>query len=634
MDDGHQRRRSGVRYNVGLFFRIQAFLLPYKGQLALVYLLLIASTVFILAIPGFVGVAVDIVSPGDDGERRLLGLVSLPLSGELRALFILAAAVVGAAVFRGVASYGQSYVSQAISQRLAFDVRNSLYDTFQRQSFSFYDRTRTAELMSRATADVEAVRMLISFGLIRLVQTALLLISVTLIMLGMNWQLAIVTMAVLPFITYRTTVTSRRLRPIWMRVQEGIAGLSTILQENLSGMRVVKAFGREREESDKFTRQAQVVYTQNLAANQYQAVNTSLMTLSVYLAAGVQLWYGGILVSRGAISPGELTAFLLLLLTITTYARMIGWLGNQLSRAMAASERIFEILDSEAEVRDLPGAPPLDAPEGRVRFEGVAFSYRARAPVLDGVAFEADAGEVIALVGATGSGKTTLVSLLPRFYDPTGGSVSIDGTDIRSVSLASLRRNIGIVQQDVFLFSASLRDNIAYGRPDAGEEEIVAAATTAGLHGFIDGLRNGYQTMVGERGINLSGGQRQRLAIARTLLLDPRILILDDSLSSVDTEMEHQIQQALSNVMVGRTTFIVAQRLVSVLRADTILVLDEGKIVQRGTHHQLLQEPGLYREIYDLQLRHQDEARAAAEQGAMASTGSPAIAVPGGANSR
>ncbi|MDA1096046.1 MAG: ABC transporter ATP-binding protein [Chloroflexi bacterium] len=617
------RRRSGIWYNIRIFLRLQAFLLPYKRDLALVYGLLLASTVFVLVIPGFVGVAVDIVNPEFNGELRLLGLIALPEASDLRALIILGGAVIAAAIFRGVASYGQAYYSQAISQRLAFDIRNSLYDTFQRQSFAFYDRTRTAELMSRATADVEAVRMLISFALVRIVQVVLLLLFVTAITVSINWQLALVTLGVLPFIAYRTTVASRSLRPIWLSVQEGIAALSTVLQENLSGMRVVKAFGREREESDKFARQARVVYERNLEANQEQAVNTSLMTFSVYVATGIQLAYGGLLVTRGTLSAGDLTAFLLLLLTITMYVRMIGWLGNMLSRAVAAGERIFEILDSEADVREVPGAKPLVVTEGRVRYEDVAFRYRTRAPVLDGVTLDAAAGEVIALVGATGSGKTTLVSLLPRFYDPTGGRLMIDGIDIREVSLASLRLNIGIVQQDVFLFSATMHDNIAYGRPSATDQEIVAAAKTSRLHDFVAGLPDGYDTLVGERGINLSGGQRQRLAIARTLLLDPKILILDDSLSSVDTETEHQIQQALSEVMVGRTTFIVAQRLVSVLRADTILVLDGGRIVQRGSHRDLLAEVGPYRAIYDLQLRHQDEARSLTD--AAAAGGAPTV---------
>lgn len=593
-------KKSGVWYNVRLFLRLQTFLLPYKGQGALVYLFLLISSAFVLTIPALLGRAVDTVI--DQGNVGLLVLLAL--------------GVLGAAILRGIASYGQSYYSQAVSQRVAYDIRNALYDRFQRQSFSFYDQTRTAEMMSRATADVEAVRMLISFALVRIVQVVVLLLMVTSILMTTNWQLALVTLAVLPFIAFRTTQTSRRLRPIWLSVQEGIAALSTVLQENLSGMRVVKAFGREKEESVRFERQAQVVYARNLEANREQAANTALMTFSVYLAAGIQLWYGGILVIRGVISPGDLTSFLFFLLTITIYVRMVGWLGNMLSRAVAAGERIYEVLDAEPEVQEKPSALSSVATQGHILFNNVAFSYSARSPVLEDITFEAKPGQVIALVGTTGSGKTTLVSLLPRFYDPTQGSVVIDGTDIRDLTLASLRQSIGIVQQDVFLFSATLQDNIAYGKPEATFDEIVDAAKAAQLHDFIQGLPEEYQTWVGERGINLSGGQRQRLAIARALLLDPRILILDDSLSSVDTETEYLIQQALDRVMVGRTTIIVAQRLASVLRADAILVLEDGRIVQRGRHEELLEQPGLYRRIYDLQLRHQDEARALLETSA------------------
>lgn len=593
-------KQSGVWYNVRLFLRLQTFLLPYKGQGALVYLFLLISSAFVMIIPALLGRAVDTIIN----------------QGNISVLVLIALGVLAAAILRGIASYGQSYYSQAVSQRVAYDIRNALYDRFQRQSFSFYDQTRTAEMMSRATADVEAVRMLISFALVRIVQVVVLLLMVTSILMTTNWQLALVTLAVLPFIVFRTTQTSRRLRPIWLSVQEGIAALSTVLQENLSGMRVVKAFGREKEESARFERQARVVYARNLEANREQAANTALMTFSVYLAAGIQLWYGGILVIRGVISPGDLTSFLFFLLTITIYVRMVGWLGNMLSRAVAAGERIFEVLDAEPEVQEKPDAISNVATRGHILFNNVAFSYSARAPVLEDITFEAEPGQVIALVGTTGSGKTTLVSLLPRFYDPTRGSVVIDGTDIRDLTLASLRQSIGMVQQDVFLFSATLQDNIAYGKPDATFKEIDAAAKSAQLHDFIQSLPDGYETWVGERGINLSGGQRQRLAIARTLLLDPRILILDDSLSSVDTETEYLIQQALDRVMVGRTTIIVAQRLASVLRADAILVLEDGRIVQRGQHKELLEQPGLYRRIYDLQLRHQDEARALLETSA------------------
>ena len=588
-------QKSGVWYNVRIFLRLQRFLLPYWRPASLTYILLFISSASALVVPWLVGRAVD----------------ELLASATLGTIVTLAGWILAAAIIRGATSYGQSYFSQAVSQRVAYDLRNAMYDRFQRQSFSFFDTSRTAELMSRATADVESVRMLISFALVRIVQVAVLLLMVTAVLLQFNWQLALVTLAVLPFIAYRTTRTSRRLRPIWLSVQQEMAALSTVLQESLSGVRVVKAFGREKEETERFSRQAYKLYEQNITANDEQAVNTSLMTFSVYFAVGIQLLYGGFQVLQGAITPGELTSFLLYLLTITVYIRMIGWLGNQLSRAVASGERIFEILDARPEVREKDDASDDAIVSGRISFDEVSFGYGERDDVLRGVSFVAEPGQVIAVVGATGSGKTTLVSLIPRFYDPTRGSVVIDGVDVRDMSLDHLRGSIGLVQQDVFLFSATIRDNIAYGQPDAPDEEIIAAASAARLDSFIRSLPDQYGTWVGERGINLSGGQRQRLAIARTLLLDPRILILDDSLSSVDADTEHSIQQALDRVMEGRTTIIVAQRLASVLRADRILVLDEGRIVQQGTHAELVAIAGPYRQIYELQLRHQEEAHAA-----------------------
>ena len=592
-------RGTGVRYNVRIFLRLQSFLLPYKGRAALVYLFLFISSAFTLAIPYLVGRAVDLVENVE----------------SLSTLLLVAGGILGAAVIRGATSYGQSYYSQSVSQHVAYDLRNALYDRFQNQSFSFFDTTRTAELMSRATSDVEAVRMLISFALVRIVQVGLLLLMVTGVLLTSNWQLALVTLAVLPFIGYRTARTSRRLRPIWLSVQEEIANLSTVLQESLSGMRVVKAFGRGKEETERFSRQANVVYQRNIAANEEQAVNSALMSFAVYFAVTVQLFVGGNMVINGTLTPGELTSFLLYLLTITVYVRMIGWLGNQLSRAVAAGERIFEVLDARPEVQEKPEAVNNAIARGRIVYDNVSFSYTEQSDVLEGVSFAAEPGQIIALVGSTGSGKTTLVSLLPRFYDPTAGRITIDGVGLRDISLAHLRGSIGIVQQDVFLFSATIRDNIAYGRPDASTDHIKSAAMAARLHGFIDSLPDKYDTWVGERGINLSGGQRQRLAIARTLLMDPRILILDDSLSSVDADTEYSIQQALDRVMEGRTTMIVAQRLASVLRADKILVLDQGRVMQQGTHSELIAEPGSYRAIYDLQLRHQEEAQEDARAG-------------------
>ena len=599
-------QKSGVWYNVRIFLRLQTFLLPYWRRATLTYVLLFISSASALVIPWLFGRAVDRLV-----EQASLGTI-LTVAG-----WILVAAIV-----RGATSYGQSYFSQAVSQLVAYDLRNTMYDRFQRQSFSFFDTSRTAELMSRATADVESVRMLISFALVRIVQVAVMLLMVTVVLLQSNWQLALVTLAVLPFIAYRTTRTSRRLRPVWLSVQQEMAALSTVLQESLSGMRVVKAFGREKEETERFNKQAYTLYERNVTANDEQALNTALMTFSVYFAAGIQLLYGGYMVMQGELTPGDLTAFLFYLLTITVYIRMIGWLGNQLSRAVASGERIFEILDARPEVREKQDATDNAVVAGQIAFNNVSFGYGGRDDVLQDVTFVAEPGQVIAVVGATGSGKTTLVSLIPRFYDPTRGAVVIDRVDVRNMTLDHLRSSIGLVQQDVFLFSATIRDNIAYGVPEAPEEEIIAAASAARLDSFIRSLPDQYDTWVGERGINLSGGQRQRLAIARTLLLDPRILILDDSLSSVDAETERSIQRALDRVMDGRTTIVVAQRLASVLRADQILVLDEGRIVQRGTHAELIAYPGPYRQIYELQLRHQEEAFEAAPEGITAGGGS------------
>jgi len=386
--------------------------------------------------------------------------------------------------------------------------------------------------------------------------------------------------------------------------------MTTVLQEALTGARVVKAFAREDYESAKFRREAEAVFADSYESSRIQAFNSPIITGLWLAAAAATLWVGGWQVSTGQMEVGELTSFLLYLMVLQMPVRALGWIIMILSRANAAGQRIFEILDAESAVREKPGAIELKDVKGHVRFEDVSFSYDTISPVLEHIDIDARPGQVIALMGPTGSGKTTVVNLIPRFYDVTGGRITIDGIDIRDVTIASLRRAIGIVQQDVFLFSATIRDNIAYGAVGASQEEIEAAAKAAHIHDFIVSLPEGYDTWVGERGITLSGGQKQRVAIARTLLLDPRILILDDSTSSVDTETEYLIQQTLAQLMKGRTTFVIAQRLRTVKMADQILVLENGRIVERGRHEQLLRRGGAYRQIYDLELRDQEEALA------------------------
>jgi ABC-type multidrug transport system fused ATPase/permease subunit len=393
-----------------------------------------------------------------------------------------------------------------------------------------------------------------------------------------------------------------------MRVQDQLGRVTTVLQENLTGVRVVKAFSREPYENDKFEKEANELFYWNRRQNRIQALSNPFYQAMAMLSQVFVLGVGAYMITQGDLTYGELTSFLLYMALLMMPMRMLGFIVQMFARAGASGERIFEILDAESAVKEKPDAIPLENIQGHVRFQNVSFSYDSISAVLRDVTFDAPAGKVVALLGPTGSGKTTIVNLLPRFYDVTGGRITIDGIDIRDVTLTSLRANIGIIQQDVFLFSATIRDNIAYGAVDSSYEQIIEAAKIARIHDFIMSLPDGYDTWVGERGITMSGGQKQRVSIARTLLLDPKILILDDSTSSVDTQTEYLIQQALSAVMEGRTTLVIAQRLRTVKNADEILVMKDGTIAERGTHDELIARDGLYREIYDLELRDQEEA--------------------------
>jgi ABC-type multidrug transport system fused ATPase/permease subunit len=445
-------------------------------------------------------------------------------------------------------------------------------------------------------------------------------------MVAINWKLAIVAFVFLPIVAARSIQVTTALRPLWLQIQDLQGRLGAILQENLSGMRVVKAFAREQYESVKFAKEAKTLFEAGYETNKIQAFNTPLMT-GVWMLSMLSIaWFGAHEIESGRLSAGELASFMIFLTLLQLPVRSLGWIVMLFARAQSAGERIYDILDAESAVREKPGAPALRDAKGHVRFEQVSFAYDAVSPVLREIDIDAKPGEVIALLGPTGSGKTTVVNLMPRFYDVTGGRITIDGVDIRDVSVASLRGNIGIVQQDVFLFSSTIRDNIAYGAVGASQEDVERAAEAAGIHEFIASLPEGYDTWVGERGVTLSGGQRQRVAIARTLLLNPKILIFDDSTSSVDTETEYLIQRALARLMSGRTTFVIAQRLRTVKAADQILVLQNGAIVERGRHEELIERDGLYRQIYDLELRDQEEAFERARAGARDAAAAPAPA--------
>lgn len=528
-------------------------------------------------------------------------------SGHVSDLLIAAGAVIVVSSLRGLAAYGQGYLSQAVSSLVAYDLRNQLYQHLQGLSFSFHDEAETGQLMSRMTVDIEAIRNFVTLGLLRALVAFVTFVSITVILFTLDWRLALVTLISVPIIGLLAQQVANRLRPLWLGVQNETGALGTIMQESLSGMRVVKSFTRETFESEKFDTKNQELRNLNLDALRLSAWNQPLMILALNVITVLIVWVGGIAVVGHQLSLGTLFAATQYILLLGTPVRSFGFMVNWFLRGLSGGIRIFSVLDTQPEIVDKPDAHVLEQIRGTVRYEHVSFAYGNGPEILHDINIDAKPGQIIALLGATGSGKSTVLHLLPRFYDVTSGRVLVDGHDVRDVTVESLRRNIGLVLQDVFLFNATLRDNIAYGVTNATEEEIMAAARVARVHDFVGILPEGYDTWVGERGVTLSGGQKQRVAIARTLLLNPRILILDESTSSVDMETEYQIQQALEVVMRGRTSFVVASRLRTIKNADQILIIKNGQIVERGSHTSLLALNGHYKQLYDLQLREQEE---------------------------
>jgi ATP-binding cassette subfamily B protein len=579
-----------------VILRIFGIAMRHRWRMATTYLCVAGATVAYLFLPRFIGQAVeriaDVFRDGDVSETAILSLSLV---------------IVGLYVLRGVLTFGQNYLGETLSLYVAYDIRNAFYDHVQHLSFGFHDRHHTGNLISRAITDVENIRMFINMGMIRTPYFLVLFVTVAIILLRMDWLLGLMSVGFMPLVIVQSAVVRLKMRAIWLSIQEKMAELSTVLQENLSGVRVVKAFAASDHEQSRFNSRSIDVAGDMIKAERLRVASTSFMLFSFQASLGVILLFGGWRVINGHMGYGELAQFILYMQILSMPVRMAGFIVNAYARAASAGQRLFEILDTESPVRELPDAKEMPRARGHVRFNNVTFSYNGSHPVLRNVGFEVEPGETVALLGPPGSGKSTIVSLIPRFYDAPPGSITIDGTDIRELTLSSLRRNIGIVQQDVFLFSASIRENIAYGRADATMEEIVQAARVAQLHDFIESLEHGYDTVIGERGSTLSGGQRQRLSIARAVLLDPPILVLDDSTSSVDANTEDLIRKAMESVMRGRTTFVIAHRLGTVHRADQILVMRDGEVTERGDHRELLARGGLYREIYDLQLRPQEE---------------------------
>ncbi|MGH2459641.1 MAG: ABC transporter ATP-binding protein [Chloroflexota bacterium] len=510
------------------------------------------------------------------------------------------------AVIRGGCTFLQGYLSEKASQGAAYDLRNLIYGKLQTLSFSYHDQAQTGQLLTRVTSDVEMVRQFTGQGLLQLLGAFVTIFGSAAILIAMNWRLGLLALIMLPLIFLIFGRFASTVQPLFAVVQARLGALNTVLEENLAGIRVVKSFVREEYERVRFETGNRALLAQNIDVVKIMSVNFPLIFFVGNLGTALVVWYGGQEVIGHTLTLGELVAFTAYLNFLMFPMFILGMIAAMMARAAASAHRIFEVVDAESDVEDRPGAIELPPIVGAVEFEQVSFRYAgAERDALRDVSLEVNPGTTVAIVGTTGSGKSTVINLIPRFYDPTEGKVLIDGHDVRDVTIDSLRRQIGVVLQDTTLFNGTIRENIAYGRPDATLDEIVAAAMAAQAHEFIVEQPEGYQTPVGEGGTGLSGGQRQRLAIARALLLDPRILILDDSTSSVDAETEYRIQQALDRLIEGRTTFIIAQRVSSVRRADVILVVDEARITAQGTHEDLLATSSLYGEIVSSQL-HDD----------------------------
>jgi ATP-binding cassette subfamily B protein len=564
------------------FIRLLGFLRPYKWSMLVSVLLAVGQQA-----AGLIGVF-------------LTGSVAAALvHGQRHKLPWLVGVILALGLVRALMMSGRRLIAGKQALDVELDLRTAVYAKLVRLSFGFYDRHQTGQLMSRATVDLQGVRFFLGYGLIFFFQHVFTIIGVGIVVLLISWKLALIAVAISPALIAVAYRYSHVAHPLLREVQQKMADVATVAEENIVGVHVVKAFAQEEEQQQKFEHSSEEVFDLSVKANRQRAFYIPMLGFLPLLAQAAVLLVGGRMVAQGSLSVASFVRFNLYLAMLVMPLRALGmWIG-QAQRATASGERIFQVIDEPEELTDAPDARALEPGPGRVTFTRATFGYDPDRPVLHEIDLELEPGKVVALIGHTGAGKTTLASLVPRFYDVQSGSVAVDGQDVRSVTLASLRREIGVIAQDPFLFSATVRDNIAFGRPDATDDEVRRAAELAQAHEFVAALPDGYDTVIGERGITLSGGQRQRIAIARALLVDPRILILDDATASVDATTESKIREGLREAMRGRTTIIIAHRLSTIALADEIVVLEDGRVVARGTHDDLATTNEVYREIYE-----------------------------------
>ena len=580
-----------------IVWRIVRIVLRFRAGVAVALLAMVAASPFQLAIPGLVGDAVD-------GARRLLQDGVATPEAARSALWHTAFLLLAVWILRGLFTLAHNYSGEAVGHRLAHDLRLTFYQKLQRLGFSFHDRIHTGELITRGMLDLEGVRMLINHGLLRAVQMAVLVAAGAFLLLSTDLVLGLLSLSFVPYIAWRSTTTRLRLRYLWNLFQDRMAVLGRIMDENLTGIRVVRAFGAERFELAKYDRSAAEALRLSSRRINVRVASTTEMTFAYFVSMGLVLWVGGERVIAGTMTVGTLTEFLTFITILQLPVRSLGLVVNSFARGSSCGARLFAVIDLEPAIRDADDARELEVGDGTVRFENVSFAYDEDGPLaLDRVSFEVKRGRTLGIVGPPGSGKSTVAHLLPRYYDVTGGRIAIDGQDIRDVTLDSLRGAVRIVQQDPFLFTASIDNNIAYGDPWSEERPIRDAAGLAQIDGFIGQLAEGYETLVGERGVSLSGGQKQRVAIARTALLDPAVLVFDDSTAAIDAATESHIREALAERADSTARIVVSHRLAAIRDADEILVLEAGRTIERGTHESLIAKGGHYAKIFAMQSR-------------------------------